>query len=283
MDLKAFQDTPPWEWPRGAGKMFHKILVDRQASESDRLIAADLAGDLVVMNDDLANALLAIVRSGIEPPELRAKAAISLGPVLEQTDISGFDDPDDVPPVTERTFRNIQDSLQKLYADESIPKQVRRRILEASVRAGETWHQDAIRAAYSSGDRDWMLTAVFSMRWIRGFDDQILEALNSADPEIHYEAVNAAGNWALDGARSHIVALVNDAGTPKPLLLAAIEAVASIRPAEAGTVLLALAESEDEDIAEAANEAIEMAEAASELEDEEDEEDDEEDAGEWVN
>jgi hypothetical protein len=147
--------------------------------------------------------------------------------------------------------------------------------LEASVRAPETWHQDAIRNAYSSGDKEWMLTAVFSMRWVRGFDDQILLALKSVDPEMHYEAVKAAGNWELDAAWSHIVELVNDAHTPKPLLLAAIGAVSSIRPAEAREILVDLADSDDEEIAEAANEAMVEAEAASGEEDDEEEE--------WIN
>ena len=277
MDLKTLLDTPPWDWPTDAGRMFQKILIDQRADESDRLVAAELAGDFTVINDDLADTLLAVVGSADEPEQLRAKAAISLGPVLEQAETDGFEDPDDVP-ITERTFRNIQDSLEKIYLDNSTPKEVRRRILEASVRAPETWHQDAIRYAYSSGDKEWMLTAVFSMRWVRGFDDQILAALKSADAEIQYEAVKAAGNWELDAAWSHIVELVNDAHTPKPLLLAAISAVGSIRPAEAGNILVDLADSEDEEIAEAADEAMAAAEVAS---DEEDDEDDEED--EWVN
>jgi hypothetical protein len=275
MDLKTLQDTPPWDWPRDAGKLIQKTLIDRRAKESDRVIAADLAGNIVVINDDLASALLAIVSSPGEPEQLRALAAISLGPVLEQTDMAGFDDPDDVPPITEPMFRNIQDSLQQLYKDDSIPKEVRRRILEASVRAPETWHQDAIRAAYSNGDKDWMLTAVFSMRWVRGFDDQILRALQSDDPGIHYEAVLAAGNWELDPAWSHLVELVNDADSPKPLLLAAIGALGSIRPAEALDVLVDLAESDDEEIAEAVSEVMAAAEVHP------DEEDDEED--EWIN
>jgi uncharacterized protein (UPF0147 family) len=276
MDIKSLQDTPPWDWPRDAGERFKEVLIDRRANESDRLAAAELAGDLVVMNDELAESLLAIVGSPDEPEQLRARAAISLGPILEQSEIDGFDDPDDVP-ITEGTFRNIQDAFQKLYFDSSVPKEVRRRILEASVRAAESWHEDAIRAAYSSGDREWMLTAVFSMRWVRGFDEQILEALKSADPDIHYEAVEAAGNWELAAAWSHVAALVHDASVPKPLLFAAIEAVATIRPAEARSVLEDLADSDDEEIAEAADEAIAMAESIPE------EEDDEEGGGEWIN
>jgi len=278
MDLKTLQDTPPWEWPRDAGKTFQKILRDRRATESDRLIAAELAGNMVVINDGLADSIMAIVRDPGEPERLRAEAAIALGPVLEQSDTFGFDDPDDVP-ITELTFRNIQELLQELYSDKGIPKEVRRRILEASVRAPEDWHQDAIRSAYSSGDRDWMLTAVFSMRWVRGFDDQILEALGSADAEIHFEAVLAADKWEVAAAWSHVLALVQDADTPKPLLLAAIGAVASIRPAEAGVILVDLSDSDDEEIAEVALDAMAMAEGSCE----EDEEEDEEDGGEWVN
>jgi hypothetical protein len=216
MELKTLQDTPPWDWPRDAGKKFQKILIDHQADETDRLIAAELAGDLTVINDELADVLTAIIRRPDEPEQLRAVAAIALGPVLEQAETDGFDDPDDVP-ITQRTFRNIQDCLHKLHFDNSIPKEVRRRILEASVRAPEEWHQNAIRAAYSSGDQAWILTAVFSMRWVRGFDDQILEALKSGDAEIQYEAIQAAGTWGLAAAWSHILALVRDAATPKSL------------------------------------------------------------------
>ena len=271
MDIKTLLDIPPWDWPRDAGRTFLKILIDQRANESDRLTAAELAGDFVVINDDLADALLAIVRSADESEQLRARAAISFGPILEHADTDGFEDPEDVS-ITERRFRNIQDTLHKLYLDRSTPKQVRRRILEASVRAPRTWHTDAIRYAYLSGDKEWILTAVFSMRWVRGFDDQILAALKSDDPEIHYEAVEAAGNWKLDAAWSHIVDLVNDAHTPKPLLIAAIGAVGSIRPAEAGQILVDLADSDDEEIAELAGEVTGMAELASDEQDDEDEE-----------
>jgi HEAT repeat protein len=272
-------DTPPWQWPSAAGKLFRKILVDRRANASDRLIAAELAGDLIVMNDDLAACLLAVAGNASEPESLRAKAAISLGPVLEQAAIFEFEDPSDVP-ITERTFHNIQDSLKTLYLDNGTPKEVRRRILEASVRSPEAWHQDAIRHAYSSGDREWILTAVFSMARVRGFDGQILEALKSDDPEIHYEAVEAAGNWDLDAAWPHIVKLVKDPDTPKPLRLVAIGAVGSIRPAEARGILEHLTGSYDVEIAEAAGEALAMAEGAS---GEDEDGKDEDDEKEWIN
>jgi hypothetical protein len=275
MKLKILLDIPPWEWPRDAGKTFRKTLLDGRADPADRLIAAELAGDTVAINDDLADVLLTIVRNPGEPEELRAKAATSFGPALEMAftefdeALSGFDDPDCVP-ITEDMFHTIQESLQKLYMDTSTPKLVRRRILEASVRDPEPWHEDLIREAFASGDREWMLTAVFAMQWVRGFEDEVLAQLESADEKIHFEAVVAAGNKELDAAWPHVAAIVKDARTPKDLLIAAIGAAGSIRPAEAGVLLVDLADSDDEDIAEAADEAMMMAELVPD--DEEDEE-----------
>jgi hypothetical protein len=273
MDLKTLKDTPPWEWPEGAGKMFLSILRNDKAKESERLVAAELAGDYTVINDELAHALLSILGNSEEPEELRGQAAISLGPAVEQADTYGFEDADDVL-ISEDTFRSVHEKLRKLYMDLDVPKEVRRRILEASVRAPQSWHENAVRAAYSSRDKDWKLTAVFCMRFIRGFDDQILESLDSKNPDIHYQAVCAAGNWEVDAAWPHITALVTSEKTDKDLLLAAIDAVAMIRPQEASEILVDLTASDDEEIVEAAYEAMAMAEP---WEDEDDEDEDDED------
>jgi len=271
MDLKKLKMTPPWEWPEETDKALLEVLNNNQADPADRVLAAELAGDFVVINDELAGVLLSILQNGSEPEELRAIAAISFGPALEQADIEEFDDPDDVP-ISENVFHKIQKSLQSLYMDADVPEYVRRRILEASVRAPESWHQNAVRSAYCSNDKEWKLTAVFSMRWITGFDDQILESLKNNNENIHYEAVCAAGNWEVDAAWSHVAGLVKAKGTDKLLLLAAIDAVASIRPHEARTVLIGLTSLEDEDIVEASYEAMAMAEVLSnhELDDDDD-------------
>ncbi len=273
MDLKTLKDTPSWDWPDGTSKMFLEILTDDRADDSDRLLATELAGDFTVINEELVDVLLSILRSSDESEELRGKAATSLGPVLEHADTDGFEDPDDVP-ITEDTFRMIQESLRELYMDANVPKNVRRRTLEASVRAPQDWHPDAIRAAHSSNDEDWKLTAVFSMRSVPGFDNQILEALESDNQDVHYHAVCAAGNWEVDAAWSHVSGLVTSEDTDKPLLLAAIDAVAGIRPQEAGVVLVDLTDSNDEDIVEAAYEAMAIAEGLSgdQLDDDEDDE-----------
>ena len=260
MNLKIIRELPPWEWPEGAGKAFLEVLRDPQADESDRLVAAELAGDFTVINDQLAEALLSILRSDDEPEPLRAQAAISFGPALESAYEGTFEGDSEGVPISDDTFLKIQKMLQGLYMDTDVPEEVRRRILEASVRAPQNWHQPAILSAYANDDADWKLTAVFCMRWVRGFGAQILEALKSEDPEIHHEAVRAAGNWELDEAWPHVVELVTSADAEKPLLLAAIDAVASLRPEEAGETLADLTGSDDEEIVDAAEEAIAMAE-----------------------
>jgi hypothetical protein len=271
MDLETLKDTPPWEWPKDAGDLFLGVVSDHQAAGSERLLAVELAGDMTVINDGLVDALLSILCSGDESEELRGGAAISLGPALEYAYIDGFEDPDDIP-ISEQTFLRIQKTLRKLYMDPEAPRDLRRRVLEASVRAPQDWHQDPVRAAYSSDDEEWKLTAVFSMRFIRGFDEQILESLDSRNPDIHYQAVCAAGNWEMGEAWSHVAALLSSEETDKELLLAAIEAAVGINPQKAPEILFDFTESEDEDIAEAAHEAMVMAGALSELEDLDDEE-----------
>jgi HEAT repeat protein len=270
MDLKYYEGIPPWEWPEDTEKIFLKALRDDQADESGRLLAAELAGDYTVINDELADALLAILSDNMESGSLRGRAALSLGPALEYAFIGGFEDPEDVV-ISENKYHEIQEILCKLYLDTDVPKEVRRRILEASVRAPQNWHPDAIREAYASADESWRLTAVFCMRFVRGFDEQILEVLETGNQDIHYEAVCAAGNWEVDGAWSHISSLITAEDTDKYLLMAAIEAVASIRPQEAAEILLELTQSRDEDIAEAASEAMAMSEAFFDDEDVDDE------------
>ena len=66
----------------------------------------------------------------------------------------------------------------------------------------------AVRSVYASEDEDWKLTAVFCMQYIKGFEAEIVEALESPNPDIHYVAVCAAGTLELDAAWQHVVGVV---------------------------------------------------------------------------
>ncbi len=258
MDLKYLYDVAPWDWPENAGETLLRVLGDPNADETDRRLAVELAGNLTVVDEELATALLSILSNGQESDNLRAKAAGSLGPALEHMEVFGFEDPDDIL-LSETMFHEIQQALRRLYRSDSVSKEVRRRSLEAAVHAPQDWQEEAIRAAYSGDDEDWRLTAVYGMRFVGGFDRQIFEALDSNNPDIRYEAVCAAGNWGIDAAWPQVAALVTAQQTEKRLLLAAIDAVAAIRPQEAAELLSELACSEEQDIADAACEALALA------------------------
>jgi hypothetical protein len=288
MDIKTITILPPWEWPPDTGRLLRKILTDRRADPKERALAAEHAGEIVVMDDDMARTLLTIIETPDEPEELRAAAAIALGPSLETADVHEFDDPELVP-ITEPIYREIQAVLERVYRNESTPKLVRRKVLEGSVRATADWHAPAIRTAYGSGDEEWMLTAVFAMGYVPGFEREILQSLDSGDPTIHREAVQAAGNRELDGAWNHVAKLLSDPRTDKDTVLCAIQAATSIRPEAAQEALTDLTDSDDEEIAAAAEEAIDMAAAMSgenadfDIGMEEDEEDEKEDGKHWIN
>ena len=257
--LLLIEDIPPWARTENADRLILDVLQDVSAAASDRLLAARLAGDGVVNCDEVAAIVVGILQDRNASAELRGQAAISLGAALEHGDTLGFDDPQDIM-LSEACFQHVTALLQRLYFDADTPEFVRRRVLEAAVRAPADWQRDAVQAAYTRGERDWRVTAVFCMRYIRGFEREIIESLESPDFDIHYEAICAAGNWAIDAAWSHLVSLVTDGQPDKNLLLAAIDAIVYIRPGEAGLILVDVDE-DDEVIVEAVHGAMAMATA----------------------
>ncbi|ETX02068.1 HEAT repeat domain-containing protein [Candidatus Entotheonella palauensis] len=265
MDIYTLYDLPPWEWPENAEAMIIELLQDAQADAEERFLAAELAGDYTNMNDALADTLLAVTGSHEESVELRGAAVIALGGALEHAYTMGFEDEDDIL-LTESGFHQVLNTLHQLFLDRNVPDAVRRRVLEASVRAPQDWHDEAVRNALS-GEGSWRLTAVFCMRFISGFDNHILDALDDDNPGIHYHAVCAAGTWEVDEAWPHVLDLLRDDDADKELRLAAIDAAASIRPVEAAEILNQLTADDDDDIVDAAYEALAMAGIIAELDD----------------
>jgi hypothetical protein len=149
--------------------------------------------------------------------------------------------------------------------------QVRRRALEGSARAPLEWHTGAIRAAYESQDLDWQWTAVFCMEIVRGFDAESFEALGNPDAGIRSGAVVAAGQWSLQEAWPHIREILTSESVDQDLLLAAIDAAGYIETDEARHVLSDLADSDDDEVADAARDASITISALDELEEFDDE------------
>ncbi|MCP5107433.1 MAG: hypothetical protein GY950_28860 [bacterium] len=271
MSLKELKNTPPWEWPEDAGEVISKVLTDKNAPASERVLAAQLAGDNVVMDNDMAPRLLSIVKDTGESEELRSTAAVSFGAGLEYAEMMDFDDYGDEGDIlTQEVFNEIQETFRILYYDPGTPKTVRRRILEGAVRGSMDWHKEAVQEAYSHDDTQWRITAVFCMGYVRGFDDKILESLENENPDIFYEAVRSAGNWGIKDAWPCIRELLHKEDIDKWLLIAAIEASATVNPEECVDILMDFEDAEDEDIADAAQEALTTAGmAADEFDDDE--------------
>ena len=265
VDLTILEVTEPWEWPSDGGEAVLKRLRDNQADEAERLLAAELAGEIVIVSQDLTKALTAVVADRGASDELRGRAAIALGPVLEVMDVHeplGNElDELDPPPIPPHEFQRIRWELQAVYRAADTPKEVRRRILEASVRAPEAWHEDAIREAYDRDDDEWRLTAVFCMGRVQGFTDEILASLDDPDEEVRFEAVQAAGLREIRAAWPHLARLLRSPDTDRQLLLAAIEASVGVRGKATIEFLDHLSASDDREIATAAEEATMMANA----------------------
>lgn len=255
MNLSELSKTPAWEWPDGTDDFLLGVLRDAKTTLPDRIVAAELAGDYVVVNDDIARTLIGIAGDRNADDELRCIAAISLGPALEDADMMDPDDPDDSV-ISEHVFEGLRRGLRKIYMDADAPESVRRSVLEAAVRAPEDWHREAVRGAYGSGSPEWKLTAVFCMRFVEGFEDEITESLASDDPLLLREAVLAAGNWDIRAAWPLVRALMVDPKAERNLRIAAIEASPGIDPDAAVDLLVELSVSDDEEIADTANEAL---------------------------
>ncbi len=254
MDIRQLYDTSPWEWPEDAADTISKVLSDKNAPEEERMLAAELAGDNVVMNDEMAAFLLAFVKKTDEPEELRARAAVSFGAGIEFADIMEFDEDDDC--ISEEVYNEIQENFRTLYYEAGTPKILRRRILEGAVRGPMDWHGDALRDAYANKDTEWQMTAIFCMGYVKGFEKEVSKALESEDEDIFREAVRASGRLGIKEAWPYVKKILYDKHADKWLLIAAIEAAATVNPEESEEILLKYADSKDEDIAIVAEESL---------------------------
>jgi len=175
--LEALVSLPEWEWPRGARNAIREGL--RDDGVKARLLAVQLAGrDLdPVVSDELMRLL-----KDDADDDVRAEAAIAFGPALEECATEarhfGFDEES---PLSAPQFHEVLRTLESIYRSAGAGTRVRRKALEAAVRADEPWVEGATRAAYRSGDPAWRTTALFCMGYLDGFDGEILEGLDDRD------------------------------------------------------------------------------------------------------
>ena len=264
-ELEKLDYLPFWDWSADAADT---VIAGLESEDSkERRLAINLAHEIVT--DEVAEKLLGILLSD-GPDDLRASAAIPFGPALEEyytmydLEDDFFDSDEEI--LSKKRYDETQKTFKQLYHDSETPKLVRRRVLEASVRSPEDWHEGAIRSAYHSDDDEWLLTAVFCMGEVNAdFDSEVLEALHHDSLEIRVEAVRAAGNMELSQAAKEILSLAASETEDRDLRVAAIEALPYLQPDGAFEVLEKLEHSKSGEIAEAAEEAMHEFLAFSEI------------------
>lgn len=246
--LRLLEETDRWQWPEDARETVLAGLHD--ADLERRRLAVSLAFN--VMDDLVAMRLLDLLCK--DPDEtVRARAAVSFGPALEECDTADWEDAFDEPPLGRVCFAEIRRVLERTYRDAETPKLVRRRALEAAVRAPEPWQRGATRAAWLSDDEEWQITAVFCMGYLGDFDTEILQALDL--PEHRESAIISAGLCGAEPAGPHILAIARSRADRR-LQLAAVEALGNLHPAGAHEVLLDLSVGDDEELSAIAAEAL---------------------------
>ena len=89
---------------------------------------------------------------------------------------------------------------------------------------------------------------------------EILESLQSKDPDIKYHAIQAAGNWGIAESWHDIRDVLRNPDADTNLLLAAIDASVNMEHHEAMAVLSELLDrsSDNDDIIDAVHEALAM-------------------------
>lgn len=203
----------------------------------------------LVDGDAAAIRHLDLVEHSEEPIEVRARAASALAPALEEYG-SGWEDPYRSRALSREGYRRVQKRLERVYRRATVPKLVRRRVLEASVRAPEPWHRGAIRAAWKEADAAWRRTAVHAMGYVDGFEDALAEALKVDDERIVAAALRSIADCGRVGDAAEVLvgyACSDDCACE--CRVAAIEGLRFVSSRRARRVLDRLTQSSDDDVA----------------------------------
>lgn len=256
MNFKELVKMPQWDWPDNAGEIILKVVRNHREAIEERTIAIVLACSSSIVTDDIVREILSIIENPQEAEVIRSTAVSSLGPVLEFVSMEDMAEMQELS-VSKDTITIIRRKLKSIYESGDYPVDIRRQALQSSAQYPEEWHASEIRKHYTGSDLDWKLIAIFCMGYCPGFEEQILECVNSDTNEIRCNAIEAAGNQELEDAWPVVLRILSSNDSDKSLLLQAIIAAPRINPYEAIDLLEKLYEEhQDEEVTEFAAEAL---------------------------
>lgn len=178
--------------------------------------------------------------------------------------------------MTEADFHRVSDFLFDAAHDDTLSTDERRYAIEALAFLDDPEVDALIDWAYAQNDTRLKVSALFAMgrsgnlHW----SDIVLAEMHSANREVQYEAVRAAGELGLHEATEDLIHLARGRGVSKPLRLLAIYSLGEAGDDRAYPVLEELSRARDRDVREAAREAVEewlMTSAADQFDRDEDE------------
>jgi len=225
---------------------FNSIFRFCLSDEDEEVRAQAIEGLWEDESVSLLRSLIGLLRG--DPSFLvRARAAAGLGRFVLLAELDELDSElgTEVREVLLHTINTPQEALE-----------VRRRAVEAISFSGEEGVREIIEAAYQDEAQNMRVSAVFAMG--RSVDphwgEPLLRELKNPDPEMRYEAARACGQLELKEAVSTLTRLINDAD--REVQGAAIWALGRIGGRGARRVLRACCGSDDEILAQAAEEAL---------------------------
>jgi HEAT repeat protein len=225
---------------------FHAVLRTLLGDEDAQVRRLAIEGLWEDEKTSLIAPLTALLRGDVSA-EVRAAAATSLGRyvylgVMEE--IAGHH------------ADAAEDALREAWFRQGELNEVRRRALESLAYTETDGLNEMIRNAYYDEDALMRQSAVFSMgrtgdrRWSR----LVMEETGSDDPAMRFEAAQAAGEMTLKPAVQLLIRLLDD---PDAIVReAAVTALGKIGGTAARRALEFLARSDDEALAQAADDAL---------------------------
>lgn len=134
--------------------------------------------------------------------QVRAASASALGTFIYLGEI------EELP---QQVFREVEDGLLRVTQGKDAVL-VRRRALEALGFSSREEVNPLIDAAYQSGDRDWLVSALFAMgrSYNAIWEDKVLDKLDHENAAVRAEAVEAAGELSLKKSAPRLLELLKD-------------------------------------------------------------------------
>lgn len=201
-------------------------------------------------DDDPNTAELLVRIMGSDPaPEVRARAAVSLGHFVYEMELEELD---------EIVGSKVRNALLATIENNNEELEVRRRAIEAVSYLSDEAITPLLVWAYNHPDMKMRVSAIFGMG--RNCNEQwlpnIFRELESENPELRFEAVRACGEMESKRCVPKLIPMLQD--TDVEVRLEAATALGKIGGKAAKRALLSILEtSEDEQMQEAAEEALE--------------------------